>query len=460
MATPNVTFIADVDVLRDDLTLKVRVINLWKHMSFYNKDEIWSIELILLDEQGSKIQATVWKKFLYRFKNILKDGSTFYITSPSFASQKSGCFKITPQDQKLTFVQNTVLKECAEFSGSTFGFSFVDYQTVMSLLHPEDIYVDVIGFVVAITEMMRDDPEKSKHRLTIHIQDANALQLRFAKISVWRDRPSVNTYFTSSKLFINSDIDEISLFKKSLDGDDRPDSSSNTISVIESKQLSELDDFIVITKLKTIAEIFEPHSKTHFIIVGTIKGILQNEKWFYPACTNCSHRAFPDTDAKPTSYECRNQNCTKKTTTVVPRFMIPIRVQDNTGTITLTMFEKEGRVSDNVDLIEQLENKFTESQTGITHSLDVCSGEFESQDNRPLKDQISGTDDNITPSTVDKNSATSPMKFLNTTPVLKRNLEEVFDLELNENLSSSKTKKVSLDGPRKQLLEVKLEKSG
>ncbi|CAI9302298.1 unnamed protein product [Lactuca saligna] len=121
MVTPNVTFIADVDVLRDDLTLKVCVINLWKHMSFYNKDEIWSIELILLDEQGSKIQATVWKKFLYRFKNILKDGSTFYITSPSFASQKSGCFKITPQDQKLTFVQNTVLKcDCRELGEKSF----------------------------------------------------------------------------------------------------------------------------------------------------------------------------------------------------------------------------------------------------------------------------------------------------------------------------------------------------
>ncbi|CAI9276530.1 unnamed protein product [Lactuca saligna] len=289
MATPNITLIADVDVLRDDLTLKVRVINLWKHMSFNNKDDIWSIELILLDEQGTKIQATVWKKFLYRFKNIFKDGSAFYITSPSFASQKPDSFKITPQDQKLTFVQQTVVKECAEFSGSIFGFSFVDYQTVLSLQHPEDLSIDVIGLVVAITEMMKDNPDRSRHRLTIHIQDASGLQvhvnlwgdyaykmqdyidknppnqrvvviIQFAKITVWRDRPSVNTYFTSSKLFINSDIDDINLFKKSLDGDDHPNSSSNTISVIESKQLSELDDFIVKTKLKTIAEIFEPLS--------------------------------------------------------------------------------------------------------------------------------------------------------------------------------------------------------
>ncbi|CAI9263297.1 unnamed protein product [Lactuca saligna] len=284
--------------------------------------------------------------------------------------------------------------------------------------------------------MMMDDPEKSKHRLTIHIQDANALQLcvnlwgdyaykmqdyidnnppnervvvilQFAKISVWRDRPSVNTYFTSSKLFINSDIDEISLFKKSLDGDDRPNSSSNTISVIESKQLSELDDFIVKTKLKTIAEIFEPHL---------------NEKWFYLACTNCSHRPFRILMQNQFLMNVVTKIAQKKSTTVVPRFMISIRVQDNTGTITLTMFEKEGRyllktsakelfkkateIGDNTDFypgeinaLKGLKLAFKISvtdfnvskkneSTGITHSLDVCSGEFESQDNRPLKVKI------------------------------------------------------------------------
>lgn len=49
----NFTLIAYLDVLKDDLSLKVRVINLWKQMSFYNNDEIWSIELIMVDEQVS-----------------------------------------------------------------------------------------------------------------------------------------------------------------------------------------------------------------------------------------------------------------------------------------------------------------------------------------------------------------------------------------------------------------------
>ncbi|CAI9303152.1 unnamed protein product [Lactuca saligna] len=397
MSTTNISFIADLDVTRDDLSIKVRVINHWKQMSFYNKNEIWSIELILVDEQGRKIQASVPKKFLYRFKKILKDGKSYYITSPSFASLKPNTFR--------------------------------------------------------------------------------------------------------------------------LQRDDRLDSSSHTFSLIPANQVSEYDDFMVKNKLKTISEVWEPVEICTFILVGTIKGILQNEKWFYQACTNCSSKAVPNNDqvdGTAKSYECHNVDCTKTTTSVVPRYKIPIRVQDNTGTITLTLFEREGRyllkksakeffntvakkgdnvdlypmemnalkglkfafkissnrfsvskktnqygivrISDDESLIEQLEDRFNSSQADNSQSLDVNSSDFQSLDNKTLKDAISATDDNITPNTLDKNSATSPLK-ISTTPVLKRNLQEVFDLESNENFSSSKTPKTSPDGPTKELLKVKVEKN-
>ncbi|CAH1445990.1 unnamed protein product [Lactuca virosa] len=452
MSTTNITFIADLDVTRDYLIIKVRVINHWKQKSFYNKNEIWFIELILVDEQGSKIQASVPKKFLYRFKNVLKDGKSYYITSPSFAALKANTFRLIPQDQKLTFVQETVVKECTQFSGPKFGFSFVDFQYVLSMVHPQNLSLDVIGLVVGVGEMATESTDKSKHKIHIHIQNENGLEIRlvlwgdyayqmqkyiqdnpqnlqiivilqFAQINVWRDRPSVNTYYTSSRLFINSDIDEISVFKKS------------------SKAVPNNDQ-----------------------VDGTAK-----------------------------SYECHNGDCTKTTTSVVPRYKISIRVQDNTGTITLTLFEREGRYllkksakeffnnaaknGDNVDLypvemnalkglkfaFKISSNRFNMSKKPTnmadnSQSLDYNSSDFQSHDNKTLKDAISATDDNITPNTLDKNSATSPLKISTTTPVLKRNLQEVFDLESNENFSSSRTPKTSPAGPRKELLKVKVEK--
>ncbi|CAH1423807.1 unnamed protein product [Lactuca virosa] len=437
MAQPNVTLIADLDVLKDDSAIKVRVINLWNLFSFYNKDELFSIELILIDEQGTKIQANVTRKNIYRFKNILKDGLTFYIKCPSFASQRMGGFTLTRQDHKLIFVHEIVVTECYDFSGPTFGFEFVDYQSIISLVHPENIAIDVIGLVVAFGEMVRDNDDKKKHRLNIQIQDANGLQLsvnlwgdfaykmqhfldnnphnlriivilQFAKLSIWRDRPTVNTYFSVSKLFINTDIDEINVFKKSLDGDDRPDSSTNTLTRMKSNKVSEHDDFMVNFQLKTISEVSIPLE------------VCCNYKAFRPPGANDQ----PNADGLTNGYECHNKDCTKTETSVIPRFMIPLRVQDSTGTVTLTMFERDGKYllkksakdlfnktlqlgfstafyPGEINALKGLKLAFKISNTsmsqkgttnivGTSQSFDIGKADFESQDNRILKMQFLG----------------------------------------------------------------------
>nr|KAJ0220480.1 hypothetical protein LSAT_V11C200070630 [Lactuca sativa] len=115
---------ADVDVIDD----------------YINKN-LFISKLFFCLHKGEKIQAMVSKRNLYRFKNVINDGMTFYIKGPNFAALKTGSFKLTPHDQKFTFVQETVVTECNDFFGYEFGFSFVDYQNVLSLTHPQDTSV-------------------------------------------------------------------------------------------------------------------------------------------------------------------------------------------------------------------------------------------------------------------------------------------------------------------------------
>nr|KAJ0212541.1 hypothetical protein LSAT_V11C400200880 [Lactuca sativa] len=96
--------------------------------------------------------------------------------------------------------------------------------------------------------------------------------------------------------------------------------------------------------------------------------------------------------------------------------MIPLRVQDSTGTFGFSTAFYPGeinalkslklafkisikhfnvskrnnqysicRVSDDEKLIEELENKFTVSQIGTSQSFDIGEADFESQDNWILK---------------------------------------------------------------------------
>lgn len=69
MTHPDVTFIANLDVLKDDSTIKVKVINLWNLFSFYNNAELFSIELILIDEQVS-IKLTLYIIYTLKYNMI------------------------------------------------------------------------------------------------------------------------------------------------------------------------------------------------------------------------------------------------------------------------------------------------------------------------------------------------------------------------------------------------------
>nr|KAJ0214192.1 hypothetical protein LSAT_V11C400176450 [Lactuca sativa] len=145
---------------RDDLTLKVCVINIWKHMCFYNKDEIWSIELILVDERNL---LSIQKCFKRR-DDILHHMS-------KLCNIKEGSFRLTPQDHKLTFLQETV-----NFPDLNLGFHLLiinlySHWSIRKMRLP----VNIIGFVVAIGKMMQDDSDKSKHRPNIRIQDVKLI---------------------------------------------------------------------------------------------------------------------------------------------------------------------------------------------------------------------------------------------------------------------------------------------
>ena len=51
MAAGDFTLIRDLDVLKDIFTMKLRVIRLWTLDSYYNKNELFFVELILMDEE-------------------------------------------------------------------------------------------------------------------------------------------------------------------------------------------------------------------------------------------------------------------------------------------------------------------------------------------------------------------------------------------------------------------------
>ncbi|CAI9286870.1 unnamed protein product [Lactuca saligna] len=465
MAERKITFIRDLDNMNDDYTLKVSIIRLWKSLSDGNPTIVRSIEMILMDEMCTKIRASVYPRDFQRFESKLKEDQAVYIRSPTIAPNKY-TFKISDVTSKLNFHRRTTVNECLHFQSKTkYGFSFVSFETIISATATSNESIDIIGEVVSLGKLdsviglqvnvtlFGDIAYQLISYLEAHKEVGRVIVLlQFARINVYNATPSVNSYFEHTRMFINANL---------------------------------------------------PEMVGQYIIVGTIYGIRQDIDWYYDACTNCGKKVqtedlFSGADSGDASVvlKCNGDNCKNKTISSVPRYKIPIRVQDDSGTITLTLFDRDAyrivkkRARDLIDKIKQagdnprlypydlkcLEHKkmafkidvnsFNVSNNynrfgilGYTvdsnvidalekklaveagspanaDDTEIASHEV-SQETKSLKDAISQTGDNLTPTLPDKFEATSPFKYNSPTTVKKRNVGDTIDVDDYDNVNSS-----------------------
>ncbi|KAL8266249.1 hypothetical protein R6Q59_003593 [Mikania micrantha] len=68
VAAPEITMLNHLDVSIDDYIIKVRILRKWRQSDRKIPNEDYSIEMILIDEEGNKIQAHVLKKWFFRFE--------------------------------------------------------------------------------------------------------------------------------------------------------------------------------------------------------------------------------------------------------------------------------------------------------------------------------------------------------------------------------------------------------
>ncbi|CAH1442120.1 unnamed protein product [Lactuca virosa] len=244
MADRNVTLIKDLDNMRDDYTLKVCIIRLWRSLSEVNPTIVKSLEMILMDEMGTKIRASVYPRDFQRFESKLKEDQAFYIRSPTIAPNRY-TFKISDVISKLNLHGRTTVHECLTFqSKTTYDFSCVSFESIISATATSNNSIDVIGEVVSLGKFDSRDVSKSKHRLTLQIRNLEGLQvnvtlfgdiayqlisyleahkqvgrvvviLQFARLNVYNGIPSVNSYFEHTRMFINVDLPEIVTFTDS-----------------------------------------------------------------------------------------------------------------------------------------------------------------------------------------------------------------------------------------------------
>ncbi|MED6202098.1 hypothetical protein PIB30_101896 [Stylosanthes scabra] len=100
--------VAKIHPPREAWRLKVRVLRLWIIPSFGNHDVPNSMVLILLDEDSTKIQATIKKQLLNRFKEQISEGQVYQMSYFSVVPNQGG-YQAAEHEFKLIFLNRTTL---------------------------------------------------------------------------------------------------------------------------------------------------------------------------------------------------------------------------------------------------------------------------------------------------------------------------------------------------------------
>ncbi|KAJ0790629.1 putative nucleic acid-binding, replication factor A [Helianthus annuus] len=210
--------------------------------------------------------------------------------------------------------------------------------------------------------------------------------------------------FEASRLFMNSDIDEIREFKERYVEKEfsqlssSKQSCSQVISNVE-EQFLNAGDFVFNAFISSI----EVEKKV--VIVGTVIAISNNKPWYYLACNHCKKQieersqlvekedgSFDVLDQN--IIECSNGDCEAVDITPIHRYKIPLRVQDSTGTVSCTLFDYEA-IKLFKKTAKQLLDVYTKVDSSIEGGFQAIPDEFDTLINRKFAFQIKVSSYNI-----------------------------------------------------------------
>ncbi|MFS7913577.1 putative nucleic acid-binding, replication factor A [Helianthus anomalus] len=169
--------------------------------------------------------------------------------------------------------------------------------------------------------------------------------LQFATLKYFGRFGYVNNCFNVSKLFINSDVDEMTSFRL-----------LQTLLLLHVRVnllglfLSLYDEYVVRSEFNNIAEVNLNQAKS-VVVVSTVQMISEDFPWYYFACKACNKKVFQKVNNDtPTVgvfvdeeevYECKTATCKDTVIQYTQRLKIPLTVQDSSGTVSLTLFDRD-----------------------------------------------------------------------------------------------------------------------
>ncbi|GKA18671.1 replication protein A 70 kDa DNA-binding subunit B [Tanacetum coccineum] len=317
----NLTQLCDLDPMIDDSKILARCISIWKSHPLGNPNQVWSLDAVLQDQQGNRVQATIKGKHISKFQLLLDEGACYRIGNFG-VGDNSGKYPLLNHRFKLNFFQGTTVTRVGSFDNNPRGFKFEHFSSFTARTFTETELCDVIGTVVSVSDAIPfNNYGKDQLRRTIILEDVHGAQLeccffyawcnkftklyderesmghvvmilQLCKVKYFNAKTSVSPAMYSTKLYLNDDIQEIAAFRQRYSEKEGFDPANHTIAVYTPvKKEITADDFFKGAIKKTVGSIRDSDGPYHCLLYAKIHKIHRENGWTYLACKKCGRSA-------------------------------------------------------------------------------------------------------------------------------------------------------------------------
>ncbi|PWA42530.1 replication protein A 70 kDa DNA-binding subunit B [Artemisia annua] len=371
------TPLCDVDPMSERIKVKARCVSIWHSHAPDKPTPVWSLDCVIQDEQGNRIQCTIRKDDMPKYEGLLQEGVCYRISNFG-VGENGGKYPLLKHKYKIVFYKNTALTRIDSFDQNNKGFKFEAFTDFVPGRINEADTVDIIGTIVSLGDLIPfNNHGMTSRRRILQLEDVEGNQLeccffdgvadkfnqctskressghvvvivQLGKVKYWNGKPSVGLHLYSSKIYVNEDLPEVTTFKQRYKKKDCQDENEFKIALFSPTTyvLTPKNFFKGATK-KIVGAIRDSYDEYTCVIYAKVHKIHKEYGWYYPACKKCSKRATLS-DASASGSKASGSGGRRKfwkcdthgqLNGVVYRYKIIVRVIDEFGSASLVLFD-------------------------------------------------------------------------------------------------------------------------
>ncbi|XP_021980551.1 uncharacterized protein LOC110876697 [Helianthus annuus] len=309
-----VTFLNNLDWRSKLFTIKVNVLRLWIPVNPKREGETLGIEMVVMDEQGTRMQATVSSKFMKKHEILLNEHECYYIYKSQLSVIMSN-LKHFEKEHAISLNFDTSVKKCENFYGSVYCIRLVSFESIKAgevdvkyrldeWSEPEVTKIKM-GKDSKYMNMQLLDEEGIKLKCTLwdeycdqmfgyiqsHKEEVDVVLLvQFGSFYKYKGKIMLSNAFQITRLFINPDIEEIRSFRTKFVEKICKTSSNGQKSIGSSGNISLADDFLFKHPFSNFLDITLLDKPCELIVHGLIMSVDDKDDWYYVGCDQCNRK--------------------------------------------------------------------------------------------------------------------------------------------------------------------------